>query len=258
MKSNLLKYAILSVFALTTVFSSCKKDEDDDQPTPTTGSLSFELTHKVGSDPLVQNTVTYVNLDGDSFIVTKFRYYISNVVLKKADGSTYAPSECYYLVDDSVSSSKTFTISDIPVGEYTSMTFLLGVDSTRNCSGAQSGALDALNGMFWSWNNGYIFLKLEGMSPSASGGMFMYHVGGFKGTTNAIRTIAPDFNGDVVDMRAGKTSTIHMVANLAELFANPTTIDIGTLSMIHMPSAEAVTLADNYTDMFRVDHIHND
>jgi hypothetical protein len=258
MKSTILRYSLLISLASLTLLNSCKKDEDDNQPAVTTGSVSFELTHKVGSDPLVQNTVNYVNLHGDTFTVTKFRYYISNIVLKRSDGTTYAPSECYYLIDDSVASSKTFTLSNVPVGEYTSMTFMLGVDSMRNCSGAQSGALDPLNGMFWSWNSGYIFMKLEGMSSASGSGMLMFHVGGFKGTSNAIRTIAPSLNGDVVNVRGGKSSTVHMIADVAEMFANPTTIDFSTLNMIHMPGPDAVTLADNYTDMFRVDHIHND
>ena len=31
--------------------------------------------------------------------------------------------------------------------------------------------------MFWDWNAGYIFLKIEGTSPAAGmGGDFMYHI----------------------------------------------------------------------------------
>ena len=37
--------------------------------------------------------------------------------------------------------------------------------------------------MYWTWNSGYIFFKMEGTSPAATGmgNSFMYHIGGFGG-----------------------------------------------------------------------------
>jgi hypothetical protein len=36
----------------------------------------------------------------------------------------------------------------------TAIKFLLGVDSLKNVSGIQTGALDPAKGMFWTWNTG--------------------------------------------------------------------------------------------------------
>ena len=75
----------------------------------------------------------------------------------------------------------TLTLSDVPEGSYTEMSYVLGVDSTRNVSGAQAGALSTANGMFWSWSTGYIMLKAEGTSPNSGTGSFSFHLGGFSG-----------------------------------------------------------------------------
>lgn len=56
----------------------------------------------------------------------------------------------------------------------------LGVDSNLNALGVHRGDLDPLQGMYWSWQSGYIHFKLEGeweqdgkMQP------FVFHIGGF-------------------------------------------------------------------------------
>ena len=60
---------------------------------------------------------------------------------------------------------------------------------------AQTDALDPVNAMFWAWNTGYIFLKLEGRSSFSKlpGNIFEYHIGGYKSPSNCIRTISLNF-----------------------------------------------------------------
>jgi hypothetical protein len=69
-----------------------------------------------------------------------------------------------------------FDFINVPAGTYTGMYLTMGVDSARNVSGAQEGALDPANGMFWSWTSGYIMIKAEGLSPQGAGGSFTYHL----------------------------------------------------------------------------------
>jgi hypothetical protein len=42
-----------------------------------------------------------------------------------------------------------------------------------------------------------------------------------------------------------------------EWFKNPSAINLATLHTIHMPGANAKLIANNYADMFSVEHIHN-
>jgi hypothetical protein len=147
----------------------------------------------------------------------------------------------------------------VPFGNYKAIEFMIGVDSTRNVSGAQTGALDVSNGMFWDWNSGYIMAKFEGTSPqsSASGNNLKFHIGGFSGVNNSLKTVSPSFNGDTAKVSSTITPGIHLSNNLLEWFQSPTVIDFSTTNVIMMPGAQAKTIADNYADMFTVEHIHN-
>ncbi|HEY1039465.1 MAG TPA: MbnP family protein [Bacteroidia bacterium] len=261
MKKSFLGLAIIAV-----ILGSCKKDPNDPQPstpgTPaaTTGSLKIELENMVDTNELVLNTVNYVSANGDTFTVSKFNYFISNIKLTKSDGSVYVESESYHLVKESDASSKTFTIANVPYGTYTAISFMIGVDSARNVSGAQTGALSQNNDMYWNWTTGYIMAKFEGTSPKspATNHLLTYHMGGFKGVNSVLRTVTPSFNSSTATVSSSVTPEIHMKADLSEWFKNPTNnVNFATTHTIHMAGADAKAIADNYQKMFSVEHIHN-
>jgi pyruvate/2-oxoglutarate dehydrogenase complex dihydrolipoamide acyltransferase (E2) component len=147
----------------------------------------------------------------------------------------------------------------VPVGTYTAIEYTIGVDSTRNVSGAQTGALAPSNGMFWSWLTGYIFIKAEGTSPEsgASNGEFKYHIGGFKNenNTNAIRVNTQDFPSVMnVDGHEGHNSKIHFYVNAARFWHGG--ISLQDMHTVHMPGANAQTIATNFQGAFVIHHIH--
>ncbi len=255
MKSFIIKY-ILILITFTSFVTSCKKDPDP-EPTPdTVGQVNLEFEHVVGSEALALNPQQYTNANGDQFQVTTFKYYISNIVLTKADGTIYKQPESYYLVDEDQPASKLITLKDVPGGEYAGLTFTVGVDSVRNVSGAQTGALDPTQGMFWTWNTGYIFMKLEGYSPQSERGGLTFHIGGFQKPNNTIRTLSPSLNNSKMLVAAGKEPQVHLKVDVLEMFQTPQVIKFADLST-SMGGPSSVTIADNYRDMFRVDHIHN-
>lgn len=164
---------------------SCTYAVDDHEHT---GSVMIAMDHQWG-DPntAFQLNTQYVHSStGDTMTFTTMKYYISNLKLKKSDGTWWSHPESYFLVDLSIPSSTMFTLADIPEGNYTEVSYVMGVDSVRNVSGAQTGALSTTNGMFWSWNTGYIMIKAEGTSPQSSSGSFSYHLGGFSGSNNIV------------------------------------------------------------------------
>lgn len=55
----------------------------------------------------------------------------------------------YFLIDASDAGSTTIALQALP-GKYDQVAFTIGVDSIRNISGAQTGALDPGKGMFWT------------------------------------------------------------------------------------------------------------
>ena len=215
---------------------------------PSGAALTLVFDHYVGDKILQFDTVSYTNALGQSFTVTKFKYYIGKIHLEKA-GRDVAYDD-YYLIDEENEPSKKITLTNIPAGDYTGMDFIIGVDSIDNCSGAQSGALDPVNAMFWAWNTGYIFLKLEGRSPASTspGNVFEYHIGGYKKPANCIRHVAVKF-GVPISLDNDHHGYIHIKADVAEILKNPTTIDISKLSSV-TDFHNAATIADNYAHMF--------
>lgn len=250
---SLIKYS-LALLALAVGFSSCTKKDNPNGTTTTsdTGKVYMEFFNVVGSSNLSLNDQWYVNENGDSFTVSKLNYYISNVKLTGAGGTAdYAETESYHLIEHSTAAQMAFNMGDVPAGKYSSVTFLIGVDSLRNVSGAQTGALDPALGNFWAWNTGYIMLKFEGKSPVSpnADSFLMYHCGGFSGENSVLHTVTLTFP-DVIEVSKSKTPHIHLQADVLKMFKSPNVIDFSAVGTIHMPGAMAKKLSDNYANMF--------
>lgn len=243
---------LLTLFAVATILSSCNEDKD----LPALSKLSLEFENVVNGAPLQLSSATpYQTAAGDQFTVTTFRYYISNIKLKRPDGTEFVQPESYYLIDQERADSRVLTIANIPTGDYNGLTFTIGVDSARNVSGAQTGAL-APSDMFWTWNSGYIYTKLEGRSPQSPNGALVFHVGGFKKPNNTIRTVSPSLNGSTIQIREGRTPEVHLKAEVLKMFTGPNTIRFASVYNT-MGGPSSVLVANNYAaGMFTVDHIH--
>lgn len=209
----------------TALLGSCADKKAD--PAPTVGRLSIDVENVVGPDPLVLETRTYRSPAGEPFTVSSFRYYLSNFKLRRADGTEYAVPESYFLVrelrptDPWTDTGKHLVLDSIPAGQYTGLSFLIGVDEERNTAGAQTGALSPLNYMFWDWRQGYIFLQMEGNSTAsgdASTHLLSYHIGDFSRPNN-LREVAPPLpGGSSIRVAGGGNATVSMQADLLRLF----------------------------------------
>ena len=211
------------------------------------GVTEIKIDHVWGmgnSNPFTLNTEYIHPMSNDTLTYTTLKYYISNFRLKKSDGSWWTHPESYFLVDASDASSMTLSLSNVPAGSYTEVSYTMGVDSLRNVSGAQTGALSTTNGMFWSWNSGYIMVKAEGTSPNSGSGSFSFHLGGFSGSNNVVTPKNHVF-GETMTVAEGMTPSISLLLNPAKMFH--TTGTISNESMIHMPGPNATTMA---TDLF--------
>ncbi len=256
MKKFIKAISILSI-ALTSIMSSCEKKEDPEliiDPPPNMGSVKIEFTNRVGDDPMSLGLPQYFNANGDQYAITKFNYFITNIKLNKQDGSQYVEPESYHLVKQTEPSSLTFDLAQVPNGTYKSITFMIGVDSARNTSGAQTGALDQNNDMYWDWNSGYIMVKMEGTSTASTqpGDILQFHTGGFSGANSVLRTVTLTFpnNSDLVV--EGNEPHMHIKADINKMFSGDNLVKFSELSAVHMPGANAKKLADNYRNMFSV------
>jgi hypothetical protein len=213
-------------------------------------SLVIEFNHFVGNDKLILDSLMYKNEFQQSYSISKFRYYISNIKLKRKDGTEYASSE-YYLIDVEDKKSQQIVIQE--QGNYSNISFTIGVDSLRNCSGLQKGTLDPVNGMFWAWNTGYIFLKCEGKSiySKSPSNIFEYHIGGFKQPNNCLRQVSLDLSEKTIQVIEDDADLLSLSVDISEVFKTPKSIDFTVLSSV-TDFNNATMMADNYADMFSV------
>jgi hypothetical protein len=249
-----MKQFFLFTLAILTL-GACRKKEEPVVPTPTEeAKVTIGFENVAGTEPLILDSVWYKNANGDSIKISDYKYYISNVMLESA-GERYIEEESYHLINQRDDDSKIFDLKDVPEATYNKMSFMIGVDGRRNTTGAQTGALDPIHGMFWDWNQGYIMAKMEGYSPqSLSGGRISYHVVGFKGEYAVVIKVTLDLPQPLT-VKKGSTHNIHLKADLLEWFKSPSVVSIGQLSVVGAIGPDALRLALNYADMFTVDHI---
>lgn len=215
------------------------------------GSLSVEFNNTVDGAPLILGNKTYKNAHGDAFTITEFKYYISNIKLTDEQGNRVTIPESYYLVDQSNLKSLKINLTNVPAATYKKISFIIGVDSLRNLRGSQTGALDPANKMYWSWNSGYIFVKLTGISPQAPEHKLRFDVGGIQPNTNTIRSQSFNLLKPVA-VTAKSAAKLKFDVNAAALFKGKETIDFATMNRC-MGGPKAVVIANNYQNgMFRL------
>jgi hypothetical protein len=263
------KFYFWALALLTTVFiiPSCKDARDDEFAG--FGSVEIEFDNQAEGEALVFGK-NYTNAAGESLQFSLFNYYISNVVLVNENGDRFvAPKDsCYFLCKHDDPDSRLIRINNVPGGNYTGLEFVLGVDSAKSVSPIteRQGVLDpatGASGHYWSWNAGYIFMKMEGNSPVAGtpDNKFQYHIGLFGGfnspTLNNLKTMKLTVPSEAARVRQGKEAPhFHMVVDALEVFKNPNVLSIAANPAVHA-SPFSKNVADNYADMFTIDHVHN-
>ncbi|MFN3315777.1 MAG: MbnP family protein [Raineya sp.] len=233
------------------------------------GTLAIELQHFFG-DKTLKIGDSYTNSSNETFTLTKLDYFISNIALEKQDGSFYAipQDESYFLIKLSEGAKPIISLKNIPLGEYKGIRFLLGVDSLRNTMepARRTGDLDVggrAEGMYWVWNTGYIFLKMEGNSnvvPDEQDKKFIFHIGGYGGysspTINNLKTISIKFLNENLKINPDKNAILHLKIDASKIFNANKTIRIADNPSV-MFSPVSVDIADNYANMFSLDFVHN-
>jgi hypothetical protein len=211
-------------------------------------TLTISFCSKVGDQALVLGK-TFQNPFGENITISRFKYYVSNIVLIDDNDQSFILSDGSFLIDEADESSKVIKLLS-PVKNIKAIGFLLGVDSSRNVSGVQTGALDPMNGMFWTWNTGYIYAKLEGQSDSshAPAHYFAYHIGGYKQGKNATREIILKLPASL----SNKHSSLTITANIDQWFKSKNTIRIAQVPVCESVGVLALRIADNYSTMFTI------
>ncbi len=258
----------LAIFATVSIIS-CQKEEEigpNDK-----NSLTIEFDNRVGDQKLVLGTTKANNASGEEFTVTTLNYFVSNISLKKENGEVVSFPNQYFLVRQADANSLNVTLKDIPAANYTELNYTIGVDSLKSISDVsqRTGVLDPASygsdNMYWSWNSGYIFFKMEGISSAAAANAagekkYQFHIGGFGGRTsvtpNNLKTVKFPL-ATAATVRKDIAPAIHMIVDVTKVFSAVNTISLAKSSVIMAPAAGLVVSA-NYAKAFVLDHVHNE
>ncbi len=248
-KKIYIRLSLITTFLLVTgLYSNAQKN---------TGNVVVRFENLYEKVPL-ELKKKYKNGHGETVEFTLLSYFISNISLTRKDGSVYVlpVDSSYFLVKQTDQSSRTIRLNQIPAGKYRKITFTIGVDSLRNTMdiSKRTGALDmgeAARGMYWAWNSGYIFFKMEGISPQApekQQHVFQYHIGGFGGykskTINNIKI--KDFELGAIIVSRKKTPSIPIYFEVDRFFEVTPVKERSNV----MWGDFSVSVADHYNTLF--------
>lgn len=242
-------FLILIFFSLSIVLFSCKKDENEASKSGTIQLHVKSMWQNNGEkSPFLLSTNFVQEITGDTLNFDVFSYYLSNVKFRKKDGTWWSQPNSYFLIQSE--NDENLSISGVPIGEYTALQFTLGVDSTKNVSGAQTGDLSPAFGMFWSWNTGYIFIKAEGTSPNieATNQSFAFHLAGFTGQYAIVTNKTFEFTDVNLVVSETKKPTIHIENQVNALWNSAQSVNLS--SNIQATSSKSKAMALDFYNSF--------
>lgn len=257
---------LIILLAVALVFVACKKDAESDTPGPATGKITFRFLHYCDGEPLDFDIRKYVNEAGNEYMVNEIQYFISDVILHKADGSTYlvdAWKDIQY-VDTDIEETQSWEVFDqLETGLYESISFTFGICEEKNQSLMFVDPPESL--MFWPLylGGGYHYMKLNGkwLDTNDFERPFDFHLGigqiydPVSGSITGF--IQNSFQVDVLnsafEVRDGQTTEIKLVMHIDRWFKNPHTYDHNEWGGDIMQTQAAMKLGcENGHDVFEV------
>jgi len=241
---------LFSILAAVSIgFASCKKDEKE-----TNQKLNFHI-HSLAGVSEINAIDTFVTSTGIKITFNDLRFYISNIVLIKEDGTEYPISNKVLLAGIE---KEEHALGEVPVGRYKGFKFMLGLDSATNHSDPstyEAGNPLAMQTptMHWDWNSGYLFLKADGRVDTSSGGNlspncdFFYHIG----QDVLVRQIS--FLETSFEVLSDGEKYIHLNFDFFKVLQN---VDLRSEIFTHSMGSNmplAIEMADNYQMAFSVE-----
>lgn len=142
-------------------FISCKKDKEI-TPVVLDADIQLSISHNVNGASLYFDSLAYTNDAGNIYEINKLEYYVSNITFFRNDSVIYKNKNVYYINAQSTN-NHTILLNSVPFGNYSRVTFNVGLDSIHNLDYFLPNTTENIN-MVWPtiMGGGYHFLKLEG------------------------------------------------------------------------------------------------
>lgn len=193
-----------------------------------------------GEASLQLNKMYLFPVSADSISFTKLKFYISGIEFLDEEGKQWKEENSFHLME---AEENLDILLNLPAHKnYQQLKFLLGIDSVTNNAGALEGALDPTKGMYWSWQSGYINVKLEGFIKKASDQTdFEFHLGGYRAPNNCVQTV-------FIHLPKEQSSNhLNILLPVVKIF---TQINVSTTNHIMSPGTDAVSLSQKIAASF--------
>lgn len=243
---------------------SCKSKKDDSAVVPTNngGTTNNDVTaplalhlHTYISDTEVDGPFVYQNSEGRKILLDTAQVYLSNIELIKFDGSIYQVKNVVVLVK---AGQDVYPIGEVPVGNYKSIRFQVGVTQADNAK-VPSG-VNVLNDKTMLYGgqsiaNNHVFMFCSGkidttVAKNATDDKmvsFKYKIG----TDNQLKNVVMPVQNYSVS--PNNTTYVHMQIDYARLF---TGVDLLNSSNLLVTASSdnswpiAIQVANNLPSMF--------
>ncbi|MEM9157483.1 MAG: MbnP family protein [Verrucomicrobiota bacterium] len=215
-------------------------------------NLQLEISHIHSAAPLFLESQRYKTKASESYALTRLSYLLSGFALQTASGEWIElPNEVAYF--DARKRLQSHLLSNVDPSQYTALRFNLGVDKRRNHSDPAQYPPDHPlnpnhNQLHWTWQDGYIFLALEGRYVKE------------KQQTGFVFHLANDWNltpitlPAQIDLRHNAAIEISFDLNKLFTFPQPITFaDDGDSTHSDRDDALAAKLASNIPYAFQAD-----
>jgi len=179
-----MKKIILPILGCSLIFTACKKDN------PISTNLTINFTQTVDGVDLTTNTMIYANAAGENYSIQELQYLISDITLHANDGNTLLLAEVHF-IDISDASTSSFTYENLSNNNYTSISFDMGLDTTKNKPDYYLHE-DFHSTMWWPMHmgGGYHYMKINGDYNNALQG-YGTHTGGTMGNDYSFNNNSP-------------------------------------------------------------------
>ena len=199
--------------------------------------------HHFWNDQKIVLDENYFLQNQESISIQTLKYYISSIQLLKNKKVVWKETKSFHLIDEEDSISKKIKIAKTPIDiDFDEIVFNIGIDSVTNYKGVQGGDLDPTNGMYWTWQNGYINFKIEGKSAfcKTRNNAFQFHIGGYE---NGLATLQK------VSLKINKKNPLEINLDIEKLFEK---INLSNQNEIMQPCKEAVEIANKLPLLFNI------
>jgi hypothetical protein len=235
-KQNFIKMALVAALA-TFSFFSCKKDSTSTTTTTTpTGTLVLHLHTNVDTN----------EVDFYDTVYHLAQMFISHIQVVRLDGSVYEVPGVSIL---KVMENEEYVIGSVPVGNYKSVNFSVGLDASTNANSPTSGSIFNTPAMWFnssfSSSDGYVFVNFQGKidtTTNANGTVanmqpFTYKIGTNAHLTN-INMPEQDFS-----VTANQQQFVHIIIDYSKLLTGVQLNQSANLA-VNSVSANSSTIAN--------------